>query len=252
MLGFVLPRQYAECFETSKVHPQFSQDMIRNLAADSLDFDPRAFQDLAKALLLKSVDIEEYMSQVISGAAMVLGEWWANDRISISAVGLGTNRLKELVYELADERTRLNRKPFNPFKVAMASPGDSQHTLGPTVAAEIFHLHGWSVTSGPHITLEMTPDLVAHEHFDLLGITLSLDRDLLLGHKFISQCRKVSRNRHLVVVVGGTQAFLRPNLAKEVNADYAATNASHAQAYAMSLMTRLNLHHHFHPSQERS
>jgi methanogenic corrinoid protein MtbC1 len=247
LVNFVLPDQYAMCFDTHKVHPKFSQTMIRDLAADSLDFDPRAFHQLARQLLNESFDIEDYMTQVVSGAAMVLGEWWSCDRISISAVSLGAQRLTELIYELADQRIKLNHKPFNPYKALVAAPKASQHTLGTNVAAEIFHLHGWSVTSGPLIHLEMTPDMVAQEHIDLLGVTLSLDKDLLLGHKFISQCRKVSRNKNLVVVVGGTQAFLRPNLAKEVNANFVATNASHAQEYAMSLMTRLrtrtNLEH---------
>jgi methanogenic corrinoid protein MtbC1 len=239
LLSFVLPNQYAQCFDTSQVHPKFSQEMIRHLAADSLDFDPRAFHQLARTLLQESFDIESYMTQVVSGAAMVLGEWWACDRISISAVRLGANRLTELIYELADQRVKSTQKPFNPYKALISAPKDSQHTLGINVAAEIFHLHGWEVTSGPLLTLDMAPDMLAEEHFDLLGVTLSLDRDLLMGHKYISQCRKVSRNKDLVVVVGGTQAFLRPNLAKEVNADFAATNASHAQEYAMSLMTRI-------------
>jgi hypothetical protein len=44
--------------------------------------------------------------------------------------------------------------------------------------------------------------------------------------------------------VGGTQAFLRNNLANEVNADFATTNALHAQEYAMGLMTRIRTHSH--------
>jgi methanogenic corrinoid protein MtbC1 len=239
LLSFVLPSQYASCFDVGKVHPLFPQDMIRQLAADSLDFDPRAFHNLAHALQMKSFDIENYMTQVVSGAAMVLGEWWANDRISITAVRLGANRLTELVYELADQRIQTNQKPFNPYKAVIAAPRGNQHTLGTSVAAEIFHIHGWTVTSGPLIELEMTPDIVSQEHIDLLGVTLSLDRDLLLGHKYISQCRKLSVNKDLVVMVGGTQAFLRTNLAKEVNADFAVTNARHAQELAMSLMTRI-------------
>ena len=247
LVNFVLPEQYAMCFDARKVHPKFPQATIQNLAADSLDFDPRAFHQLAHQLLRESFDIEDYMTQVVSGAAMVLGEWWSCDRISISAVSLGAQRLTELIYELADQRNRLNPKPFNPYKAIVAAPKGSQHTLGTNVAAEIFYLHGWSVTSGPLIHLEMTPDLVAQEHIDLLGVTLSLDRDLLLGHKFISQCRKVSRNKNLVVVVGGTQAFLRPDLAREVNANFVATNASHAQGYAMSLMTRLRTRAYLEP-----
>jgi len=245
LLNFVLPSQYASCFEVSKVHPQFSQEMIRQLAADSLDFDPRAFHDLAHSLQVESLDIENYMTQVVSGAAMVLGEWWASDRISITAVRLGANRLTELIFELADQRIQTHQKPFNPYKVVIAAPRGNQHTLGTNVVSEIFHLHGWNVTSGPLIELEMTPDLVSQSHVDVLGVTLSLDRDLLLGHKFISQCRKLSVNKDLVVMVGGTQAFLRTNLAQEVNADFAATNARQAQEFAMSLMTRIRTRNHF-------
>jgi hypothetical protein len=48
----------------------------------------------------------------------------------------------------------------------------------------------------------------------------------------------VSAKKNLLEVVGGTQAFLRPNLAEEVNADFVATNASHALTQALSLLVK--------------
>ena len=53
----------------------------------------------------ESADAEQFLVQAITGAAMVLGEWWSYDRISYSAVKLGTQRLEELVFEIADERS---------------------------------------------------------------------------------------------------------------------------------------------------
>lgn len=236
LMGFVLPRQYAERFDQNQVHPTFSQDLVRELAASSIDFDPLHFHQVAAKLLLESLDAEQFLVQVVTGAAMVLGEWWAYDRISISAVKLGTQRLEDLVFEIADERLRTAVKPQNPYKVLLAYPNQSGHTLGSFVAAEIFNWHGWSVTSGPHVKFENVPELLARESFDLLGVTLSLERDLLLVHQLISRCRSVSKNKQLVVLVGGTQAFLRPNLAQEVNADFTSTNASQAQAQAAALL----------------
>ena len=95
LMGFVLPRQYAERFDHTQVHPTFSQDLIRELAATSIDFDTEAFQKVATALMRESADAEQFLVQAITGAAMVLGEWWSYDRISISAVKLGTQRLEE-------------------------------------------------------------------------------------------------------------------------------------------------------------
>lgn len=236
LMGFVLPRQYAERFDQNQVHPTFSQDLVRELAASSIDFDPLHFHQVAAKLLRESLDAEQFLVQVVTGAAMVLGEWWAYDRISISAVKLGTQRLEDLVFEIADERLRTAVKPQNPYKVLLAYPNQSGHTLGSFVAAEIFNWHGWSVTSGPHVKFENVPELLARESFDLLGVTLSLERDLLLVHQLISRCRSVSKNKQLVVLVGGTQAFLRPNLAQEVNADFTSTNASQAQAQAAALL----------------
>ena len=238
LMGFVLPRQYAERFDHTQVHPTFSQDLIRELAAASIDFDTEGFQKVATALMRESADAEQFLVQAITGAAMVLGEWWSYDRISYSAVKLGTQRLEELVFEIADERLRMHQKPDNPHKVIITYPSQSSHTLGSFVAAEIFNWHGWSVTSGPHVKFENVPEILAHESFDLLGVTLAVEHDLLLIHQLISRCRSVSKNKNLLVVVGGTQAFLRPNLAEEVNADFVATNASQAQAQAMSLLVK--------------
>ena len=238
LTGFVLPRQYAERFDHHQVHPTFSQDLIRELAAAAIDFDTQGFHKVARALLRESADAEQFLVQAITGAAMVLGEWWSYDRISVTAVKLGSQRLEELVFEIADERLRTHQKPDNPHKVIITYPNQSGHTLGSFVAAEIFNWHGWSVTSGPHVKFENVPEILAHEAFDLLGVTLAVEHDLLLIHQLISRCRSISKNKNLLVVVGGTQAFLRPNLASEVNADFVATDASHAQAMAMNLLSR--------------
>jgi methylmalonyl-CoA mutase cobalamin-binding subunit len=77
---------------------------------------------------------------------------------------------------------------------------------------------------------------LALERVDVLGVTVSEERELLPVHRLISHCRSVSRNSALIVVVGGTQAFLRKELAKEVNADLVATQVSTARLQLLTLL----------------
>jgi hypothetical protein len=55
----------------------------------------------------------------------------------------------------------------------------------------------------------------------------------------IQTCRVHSRNQQLWVMVGGPQAFLRPDLAAEVLADAACSHAGQAQAMALARVRQL-------------
>ena len=236
LLNFALPATYVQALDAQRVHPGVPQGMIRQLAAAAIGQGDVPFSHSSDALMRRCQDAEQFLVEAVTGAAMVLGEWCASDQIGPFTVAAGIARLEELVFDVADERLRSATRASNPYKVLLSRPANSQHTLGSYIVAEIFSWHGWAVMAGPAVKFERIADQLQVESIDVLGVTLSVDHDLLSVHRVISRCRAVSRNPDLIVMVGGTQAFLRPQLADEVNADFCATSASQAQATAIELV----------------
>ena len=227
--GFVGSDQYRIQFTAQRIYPAFDPEMIKQMALLSFEMDDRNFLRHAQNMLQACIDAEQFLVQAIAGTAMVLGEWWASDQLNYQAVELGSERLLDLVYEVADQRLLMGHEPTNPHTIMLSMPTNNRHTLGLAVMGEVFHWHGWNVMA--HDTLRQR---LQEEWIDVLAFSLADDRDLENIQKLIESCRLISRNRQVWVMVGGPQAVLRPQLAAEVGADAACSNASQAQVMALA------------------
>ncbi len=232
--GFVEPDHYRSHFPASRIYPAFDPKQIETMALESFELDAGRFLRHTEQMLRQCIDAEQFLVEAITGAAVVLGDWWASDRLNYRSVELGSERLLELVYDIADERLRMGHGPSKPHKIVLSLSRGSRHTLGLAVTGEIFHWHGWNVLAGPTIEPEQLHTLMHDEWVDVLGLSVSDDRDIESVHETIARCRQHSRNQQLRVMVGGPQAFLRPHLALEVGADGASTHAGQAQAMALA------------------
>jgi len=231
-----LPDRYADTVSPDQVHPGIAPVRLQALANAALEADPLRFGRAAERVLAQCRDAEEFLEQAVSGTAMALGAWCSDRRIEVPAVQTAAQRLEELVFEVADEHLAKTTAAPAPWTILLARAPGSSHTLGSFIAAELFNWHGWSVISGPAIEAERVARTLALERVDVLGVTVSEERELLPVHRLISHCRSVSRNSALIVVVGGTQAFLRKELAKEVNADLVATQVSTARLQLLTML----------------
>ncbi len=225
-----LPERYSDGVAPDRVHPGISKALLQELANAALDTEPARFTEAAQRVLERCRDAEQFLEEAISGTAMALGTWCDDRQIALDTVSAATERLEELVFEIADSYLSQSVAAATPWSILITRAPGSGHTLGSFIVAELFNWHGWSVISGPGIEGERVIRTLMSEHVDALAVTISEERDLLAVHRLISHCRSVSRNTQLLVVVGGTQAYLRDDLAKEVNADLVATHVSEARA----------------------
>lgn len=239
--GFVDAEHYRAHFPASRVYPAFETAQVEEMAIESMALDPARFLRHTETMLRHCIDAEQFLVEAITGAAVVLGAWWACDRINYRSVELGSERLLDLVYDIADERLRMGHGPSNPHKIVLSVPNHSRHTLGLAVTGEIFHWHGWNVLAGPTVDYDALPELLRDEWVDVLGLSVADDRDMDTIHQTIERCRSESRHRQLRVMVGGPQAFLRPHLAAELGADGASIHAGQAQAMALAWVRQLQL-----------
>ena len=89
------------------MYPAFQTQQIEEMALESIELDAGRFLRHTERMLRMSIDAEQFLVEAITGAAVVLGDWWASDRLNYRSVELGSERLLELVYDIADERLRL-------------------------------------------------------------------------------------------------------------------------------------------------
>jgi methylmalonyl-CoA mutase cobalamin-binding subunit len=238
-----LPARYASSVERERVHPGIGADSIQAFANAALDPDPMQFDGIAQRLLGECRDAEQFLEEAISGAAMALGAWCDGRQIEVEAVAVAARRLEELVFEIADAHLSKSPAVAPAWTILLTRAPGSHHTLGSFIAAELFNWHGCAVIAGPGLEGERVIRTLASEEVDVLAVTISEERDLLAVHRLISHCRSISRNPSLIVMVGGTQAFLRADLAAEVNADLVATHVSTARIELTRQLERLRARH---------
>ena len=80
--------------------------------------------------------------------------------------------------------------------------------------------------------------LVAGRAFDIVGLTVSVERHVAPLQKSIAAVRRASRNPDIIVLVGGRVFTENPGLAADIGADGTAADGLLAVALADELMQR--------------
>ena len=115
----------------------------------------------------------------------------------------------------------------------LVRPPGSQHSLGLLLLTQYFKRHGWQVFSANQFTEEDMAVAVRSEWVDVLGISVSEDRQIPAMKKTLARLRKLSGNPHMLVMAGGPLLRLQPNLADLVGADLSCLRADQAHAQAL-------------------
>ena len=105
--GFVGAEQYRTHFPAQKIYPAFDAEVVQEMALLSFEIDSARFFKHTEDMLRACIDAEQFLVQAVTGAAVMLGDWWASDRLNYRAVELGSERLQDLVYDIADQRLLL-------------------------------------------------------------------------------------------------------------------------------------------------
>lgn len=178
---------------------------------------------------------------VLAPCARRLGTMWEDDEASFAEVTLGLGRLRA-----AFEILRLRDMP-DPVPGAAARrelrahfapvPGE-RHTFGLAMVEHLFQQEGWITGSTPDATGQTLLDLVAQEHIDILGLTVTCANLLERLPALVKDVRRASSNPRLCVVLGGGLAGTVPDLAERCGADGAATDGASALELARRLAAR--------------
>ncbi len=244
--GQIIPRllvvhRGSEDIVIEKARDAIGADEATALAAMALRVDAHALMERVDAMIATGVGVEPVLIDLLAPAARQLGLWWEEDVCDFVDVTMGLWRLQQVVYDVSSRYP--GKAPLSPSRKALFSvfPGE-QHSFGTSLVEECFRRSGWLTTClGQTDRLQMFK-LVADHHFDIVGITMSCDRDVAEAATFIEQLRSHSKNPILGVMVGGRVLVERPELAPQMGADATADDAVSAVARADAMMRVLDGH----------
>lgn len=190
--------------------------------------DARVAKVWIEAVRARGASSETIFLELLAPAARRLGELWEADLCDFTQVTLGLWRIQQVVHELGPSfRDDAQFAPNGRRVLLSAAPGD-QHTLGLLMVGEFFRNSGWEVcaeASGRSLDLVLAAQ---NEWFDVLGFSVGSDARLEPLKRVIEAARGASRNRDLIVMVGGPLFIENPELVALVGADATARDAKEA------------------------
>jgi methylmalonyl-CoA mutase cobalamin-binding subunit len=194
----------------------------------------------------QGLGLETVFLQTIPSAAKLFHQWWAQDEIDFVAVTQASYRLQELVYKLSAEFVLSGPQcgGLSNYAALLVNTPQSQHSLGLLILSQYFKRYGWQVVGD---TTWREPDMVIavqSGYIDLLGLSVSDERQLGYLKKLIATLRKKSLNPDLLVMVGGPLLATHDHLAPWLGADFSCLQADDAQVLAMRRVDEVRQRQH--------
>lgn len=220
----------------SGTNTSIPKDLTERFAAATLTEEVGPLMSQVEALMLGGVDVETVYLELLAPAARQLGAWWDQDACDFVDVTMGLWRLQEIVHALSALVPGAAAIP-GAERMALFSPAPGeQHGLGALIVEEFFRRAGWQTWSAPALDDHELIALAAGRSFDLIGLTVSVERHVAPLARTIAEVRRASRNPQVVILVGGRVFTDKPELAAEIGADGTAADGQLAVKLADSLL----------------
>lgn len=168
--------------------------------------------------------------ELITPAARHLGVLWDKDECSFGDVTCGLALMHQITYRLG---YGFNEGPIvqgETNRVMLACAPGSQHFLGLTIVADFFRREGATVVIEISSTESELMRAVANEWFDVIGISVAIETQLVNLKTLIDNLRQQSGNPQVRVMLGGPVFLLHDLKAETFGADAVSTDAIEAVA----------------------
>lgn len=230
--GAVLPAPAEEAGAAARVAPGEVAAFTRLI----LERDVADASERIAALRAEGISLEAIFLDLLGPAARRLGDMWIEDLCDFTQVTVGLWRLQQLVRDLSPAFCDAAEPQDQTRRVLLVAAQGEQHTFGLFMVAEFFRRAGWDVWAGPVATQAELLDLVRHDWYAVVGISVSCETRLEGLAATIHAIRRASRNRAVGVMVGGAVFLDHPELAALLGADASATDGRQATLQAESLL----------------
>lgn len=228
---------------TSANTRQPTQADIDRLCELALGNDAQAALRFVRGLIADGLSLEAAYLDLLAPAARGAGAAWEDDRCSFTDVTIGLWRLQAVMHELRGAGGPPRHAFDAPRRILLRVTPGEQHGFGLTIVAEFFRRAGWTVHDEVSEAGTDPVDNVSDQYFDVVGLSLSAERHLDTLARTIHAIRKMSRNRHIGVLVGGPMIDQNPDWVVRVGADASARDARHAVQQAQCMLGLLVAQH---------
>lgn len=187
--------------------------------------DPSSAIDYVRHLMANGVAFQDVLLDLMAPAARVLGERWEDDKASFVEVALGVARMHRILREFDGVPSHLwSNAGFGRHALLLPTPGEL-HSFGLRLVQEFLLRESWTVTNKPVEDVQQLGQLVAQEHFDIVGLSLSGQTLVEPFLESIRIIRKMSKNRCVKIIVGGHLFVEQPELIESCGSDAYAVDA---------------------------
>jgi MerR family transcriptional regulator, light-induced transcriptional regulator len=198
---------------------------VSDFIALTMRDDPDAAIDYVSHLMDQGVPFQDVLLELMAPAARELGERWENDTASFVEVALGVSRMHRILRQFDGVPSHLwSYAGEGRHALLLPAPGE-KHSFGLRLVQEFLLRESWTVTNQPVDDLDELGQMVAREHFDIVGLSLSGETNIDAFLSAIRVIRYRSKNRQVKVIVGGHLFVERPDLIKSCGADSYAVDA---------------------------
>lgn len=181
---------------------------------------------IVDALTEQGFSQERIFLDLITPAARHLGHLWDKDLCSFTDVTCGLAIMHHVIYRLGYEfRDGPHAKGEQTHVMMCCAPG-SLHLLGATIVGDLFRREGANVVIEISSTEQELIRAVGNEWFDVIGISVAIEPQLLQLKSLVKKLKDSSGNPNVKVLLGGPIFMLVEVTADMFDADMIATNAT--------------------------
>lgn len=148
-----------------------SQDVIDRVCDALLSDDASAASDIIRSARRDGAPLETVYLGHLAEAARTLGRRWEDDRVSFLAMSVAAGRIfgimRDMRRSIAGERSieTLERQAF------FATVPDEEHTIGITMAADLFRSRGWRIDLRTGLTHDEIIDAARGTPYRIIGLS---------------------------------------------------------------------------------
>jgi len=203
-----------------RAQPTVQNTVLAQDLADALvSADDTAGMRLATRALSAGTDIEELLVTYLAGAARILGARWAEDTLTSSQITIAAARMYAIMRGVG--ATLMPAQTSGDRHAVFATVPGEQHTLGITMAAELFRRDGWLIDLKVGRDHDALLAELAETDFSVLGLSACTPEILPELIRLVAAVR--IEHPHVRIVVSGHLAEVEPQLSHLTDADYVST-----------------------------
>ncbi len=200
--------------------------------------DSLRVNQIVDSLSAQGLTQERIFLDLITPAARHLGKLWESDLCSFTDVTCGLALMHHVIYRLGYEFRDGPTVKGEQTSVMMCCAPGSMHLLGVSIVGDLFRREGANVVIEISSSEQELVRAVANEWFDVIGISVALESQLLQLKSLVQKLRESSGNPNAKILLGGPIFMLVHVTADMFGADLISTNAPHAVSFLKSFAAK--------------